>query len=52
MKTIQDRTEQARLYAAQMRVRKQMGDRYAHAKRWHLSRPETRRLVSEQLENA
>ncbi len=47
-----ERRAQARLYAEQVRTRRQMGDRYVHAKRWHISRPETRRIVSEQLENA
>jgi hypothetical protein len=48
--TFPERYAQARLYAAQMRTRKGMGDRYAH-----FIKPETtktsRRLVSAKLEN-
>jgi len=48
--TFPERYAQARLYAAQMRARKGMGDRYAH-----FIKPETaktsRRLVSAKLEN-
>jgi hypothetical protein len=42
MKNFNDRYRQALLLAAQLRTRRQMGDRYAHAKRWHISKPENR----------
>lgn len=32
--TFTERRQQARLYAAQMRMRKAMGDRYSHAHPW------------------
>ena len=32
--TFAERYRQARLYAAQVRVRKAMGDKYEHAKPW------------------
>lgn len=32
--TFAERHQQARLYAAQMRTRRAMGDRYEHAKPW------------------
>jgi hypothetical protein len=34
MNNFQVRYQQARLYAAQVRTRKAMGDRYAHAMPW------------------
>jgi len=33
-RTFAERSQQARLYAAQVRKRKAMGDRYEHAKPW------------------
>jgi hypothetical protein len=45
--TLTARYQQARLYAAQVRVRREMGDAYAHAKSTHIN---NRRIVDGKLE--
>ena len=47
--TLAQRYQQARLYAAQVRARRAMGDRYAHAPARHIKR-DNRRLTSERVE--
>jgi hypothetical protein len=48
--TFAERYAQARLYAAQMRVRREMGDAYAHAKVHHINN--RWRIISAKLETA
>jgi hypothetical protein len=45
-----ERCRQARLYAAQVRVRRAMGNKYAHARSWH--GPDGIKIFYRKLEHA